>query len=144
MAARKKTAVAEVIPLDPPTAPAEGVRYQSIRLKAQGHKLRFSNTPLKVEATDTQTITLLTEPYKHFRVDPGGVEFPVENVSSAIGIDAGIAQKLSRTGRINERKAQQLRALAERRKARASAGVQKVDDEDDEPLPSEGDPADEG
>lgn len=137
MAARKKTATAEVIPLDPPAPAPAGVRYQSIRLKAQGHKLRFSNTPLKVEASETQTITLVVEPYPHFRVDPGGVEFPMENIASALQIDSGIAQKLSRTGRINERKMRVLKAAEERRKARAAAEVQKVDDEDDEPLAAE-------
>ena len=135
MAAKKKTAeTVETLP-----APAVGVSYQSIRLKAQGHKLRFSSTPLKVEATDDQTITLLTAPYNHFRVDPGGVEFPVENVSSAIRIDSAIAQKLSRTGRINARKARVLKLAEEKRLARAAAEVQFVDDEDDEPLASEGD-----
>lgn len=136
MAARKRAAAAaEVIQLDPPTPPA-GVSYQSIRLKEQGHKLRFSHTPLKVEASDTQTITFLREPYEHFRVDPGGVEFPLENVASSLQIDSGVARKLSRTGRINERKLRVLKA-AEERRARRAAEVQRIDAEDDEPLADE-------
>lgn len=142
MAAKKRAAAAaEVIPIVPPEAPAPGVAYQSIRLKAQGHKLRFSATPLKVEASDNQTIMLRTEPYVHFIVEPGGVEFPMENVASAIRIDSGIARKLSRTGRINERKMRVLKLAEEKRKVRAATEVQDIDDEDHEPLADEVDDA---
>ena len=46
-----------------------------------------------------------------------------------------MAQKLSRTGRLNERKLRLAKAAEERRMARANAEVQYVDDEDDDPLP---------
>lgn len=142
MAAKKKTAAApEAVPT-PASAAPDGVRYQSIRLKEQGHKLRFSHGPKLVESKGDQTVTYLALPYPHFRVDPGGVEFPLENVASAIQTEASIAQKLSRTGRINLRKQAQLQALKERRKKRAETEVQVVDDEDDEPLPLEVDPDD--
>lgn len=143
MAARKRAAAAAEAPETPAPAVPAGVQYASIRLKEQGHKLRFSHGPKLVQATDDQTITYLAEPYPHFRVDPGGIEFPLENVASALQTGAAIVQKLSRTGRMNARKQRLLKLAEEKRMARAAEGVQVIDDEDADPLPLEEDPGDE-
>jgi hypothetical protein len=136
MAARKKQATAEVIPLTPPV---EGA-YHSIRLKGQGHKLRYSHGPLLVQAERDQTITFRKEPYEHFLVMPGGVQFPLQNVASAIPLEAQVATKLSRTGRAFARKAEAIRVLQDRARARAAAAAPAAADEDDsEPLEEDDD-----
>jgi hypothetical protein len=140
MAARKKTATGAIPDSMVASAQAAvgiegGVAYASVRIKEIGHKLRFSHSSKLIEATDTQTVTFLKEPFPHFRVDPGGVEFPLENVTSAMQVGALISQKLSRTGRMKER-AERLRKLAAEKQA-ARKDIQVIDDEDDEPLADE-------
>lgn len=130
MATRKKTATAEVIQMPP--VPVEGVAYFSLRLKEQGHKLRYSHGPKLVEAERDQTIAFRSEPYPHFVVMPGGVQFPLENVASAIPMASQLTAKLSRTGKVNARKAEAVRKLQERALARAAAS-EPVDVEEDEP-----------
>jgi hypothetical protein len=140
MASRKRAAVAAVIPLAPPPTPhVDGVAYSSLRLKEQGHPLRFGTSAKLVQAMNDQTITFRSEPYPHFLVMPGGVEYPVDNVASALNIHASVVQKLSRTGRLNERKQRMMKVAEAKRTERAATGVQVIDDEDDEPLTSEGD-----
>ncbi len=137
MAARKRTATAEVIPLTQP--PPREDAYFSVRLKEQGHKLRYSHGIKLIEAERDQTITFCKEPYPHFLVMPGGVQFPIENVSSAIPMAAQVATKLSRTGRGNARKAEAIRVLQERAKARAAAAAPvEAEEEDDETDMGEG------
>lgn len=134
MAARKKTATAEVIPLQSPPPPVDGVSYFSLRLKQQGHKLRYSHGPQLVEADRDQTISFRKDPYPHFVVMPGGVQFPLENVASAIPTEAQVAAKLSRTGRVNARKAEAIRIMQEKARAARAAASEPVDiEEDDEP-----------
>jgi hypothetical protein len=136
MAARKKQATAEVIQLTQPDERA----YFSIRLKEQGHKLRYSHGVKLVEAERDQTISFRAEPYPHFVVMPGGVQFPIENVSSAIPMAAQVATKLSRTGRGNARKAEAIRVLQEKARARAAAATPAMANEDEsEPLDEDAD-----
>ncbi len=72
--------------------------YQSLRVKSPTHKLRHGGLASLVQAGGEQTITRHEDGgYVFFRIEPSGVEVPVENVASAIPKAASIASKLKKT-----------------------------------------------
>lgn len=73
------------------------MRFSSLRVVKETHKLRQGNLPNLIQAGGSQTITYKDEPFPHFEVQPSGVMVPLHNVSSAIPDGASIADKVNGT-----------------------------------------------
>lgn len=95
--------VNEDVVLPPPAR--ERRAFQSLRIIAPVHQLRHGTSPNLVDAGDNQRIWKMRDSLGDvvYIVEPGGVEIPASNVSSAIPCAAEITKKISRKSRLEER-----------------------------------------